>query len=271
MSEELEMLNKVKNGEIDFSILLQQYNGLIYKIINKCNISGLDRDDLYSILSAKLYFALCQYDESSGCKFITFATNLLKQEIAREIEKSNRVKSGDAIYETFVRLNKPIDDGDIKLTEIHELYLHGDYTQDELDKNYFFSIINEVLSKEEECNQAIAKMCVYQGMSDTEIAKELGISQQNIWRRRKLVFKKLKAELYSRGYNSDSNLDVRLDKKCKPVICVNTNQRFETISEACEFFGFSPNSKIGDACNGKRLSCGKHPMTKEKLTWKWAE
>ncbi len=55
----------------------------------------------------------------------------------------------------------------------------------------------------------------------------------------------------------------------KVVQCLETNEIFSDCKEAAKFAGLINGSHINDCCNGKRASAGKHPITKEKLHWKY--
>lgn len=61
------------------------------------------------------------------------------------------------------------------------------------------------------------------------------------------------------------------EKKKKKVICLNTGVIFNSITEAEQWCGLKPLSNIGQVCRGKRISAGKHPITKEPLKWKFVE
>lgn len=56
----------------------------------------------------------------------------------------------------------------------------------------------------------------------------------------------------------------------KKVICINTNEKFNCIKEAGEKYKISKSGICG-CCRGRRKSAGKHPITKEKLVWKYLE
>ena len=57
----------------------------------------------------------------------------------------------------------------------------------------------------------------------------------------------------------------------KKVICLNNNMIFDTISEAKKWAGLKESSGICGCCNGRYKSAGKHPVTGEKLAWKYYE
>lgn len=52
----------------------------------------------------------------------------------------------------------------------------------------------------------------------------------------------------------------------KPVYCIELQQKFSSITEAQQITGAK---NISMCCNGKRKSAGKHPITGEKLTWRY--
>lgn len=54
----------------------------------------------------------------------------------------------------------------------------------------------------------------------------------------------------------------------KKVRCVNTNELFDSASEAAKYFGMPQYSKITACVRGERDFAGKHPITGEKLVWK---
>jgi len=56
--------------------------------------------------------------------------------------------------------------------------------------------------------------------------------------------------------------------KAKKVQC-HTGEIFECISDAAIWCGLKRVVSICDCCNGKRKYTGKHPVTGEKLTWKY--
>lgn len=52
------------------------------------------------------------------------------------------------------------------------------------------------------------------------------------------------------------------------VICITTGEIFNSISDAYRWIGYNPNGHtIQDNCKGKQKTAGKHPITKERLTW----
>lgn len=54
----------------------------------------------------------------------------------------------------------------------------------------------------------------------------------------------------------------------KRVLCITTGETFPSLKDAADKTGISM-SGISQACNGIRMTAGKHPVTKEKLKWKY--
>lgn len=56
----------------------------------------------------------------------------------------------------------------------------------------------------------------------------------------------------------------------KPVKCINTGMIFSNAREAAEYY-HTDNSRIHKCCKGIEKSSGKHPITREKLYWKYVD
>lgn len=54
----------------------------------------------------------------------------------------------------------------------------------------------------------------------------------------------------------------------KKVLCITTNEEFESASAAGRFYKI-PQPNISKCCKGERNSAGKHPETGEKMVWKY--
>ena len=56
--------------------------------------------------------------------------------------------------------------------------------------------------------------------------------------------------------------------KSKKVICITTGEKFDSIKEAARKYKIS-NGRISANCKNKSKSAGRHPITREKLVWKY--
>ncbi len=63
----------------------------------------------------------------------------------------------------------------------------------------------------------------------------------------------------------------RQGKAGKRVLCINTGEIFNCMMDAARWCGLSNSSSIGQCCMGHQLTAGKHPITKERLKWKYLD
>lgn len=59
----------------------------------------------------------------------------------------------------------------------------------------------------------------------------------------------------------------------RKIKCITTGREFNCIKEAAEYYKLTDSqvNHITNCCRGKRKSAGKHPVTGEKLVWKYLE
>ena len=58
--------------------------------------------------------------------------------------------------------------------------------------------------------------------------------------------------------------------QARKIQCITTGRSFNCIKEAAEFYHIDRHS-ISDCCNGKYKYAGKHPVTGERLIWKYID
>lgn len=54
-----------------------------------------------------------------------------------------------------------------------------------------------------------------------------------------------------------------------PIVC-STGEFFFTLRDAAKWCGLASTGNLVSCCKGKQRTCGRHPDTKEKLTWRYA-
>ena len=64
----------------------------------------------------------------------------------------------------------------------------------------------------------------------------------------------------------DALTEKRAVGKRKKVICLTTNEIFNSMKEACDKYHLDSGS-LTKVCQGKLKHTGKHPITQEKLAW----
>ena len=57
--------------------------------------------------------------------------------------------------------------------------------------------------------------------------------------------------------------------RCTPVRCVQTGEVFNSLGDAAKWCKIKAIAKIGQCARGERKHCGRHPETKEKLSWEY--
>ena len=72
--------------------------------------------------------------------------------------------------------------------------------------------------------------------------------------------------MYNQMYGTKRERQAK--SKGKPVICITTGETYYCAREAMRKTGVH-NSNISKCCNGQCKSAGKHPITGEKLVWKY--
>lgn len=90
----LNTIQSIKNGDEQlFQELLNEYNNMIYKIINSFDLDRgdfkIDIDDLYQEASIALYKCVLDYDDSFEAQFSSYAYMCIKRDIIDSIRKKN--------------------------------------------------------------------------------------------------------------------------------------------------------------------------------------
>ena len=68
---------------------------------------------------------------------------------------------------------------------------------------------------------------------------------------------------------SDSHKTGQPGSRAKKVKCLNTGVVFLSCVSAAKWCNLKHSPNIGEVCNGKRKTAGKHPETKQPLKWEW--
>lgn len=70
-------------------------------------------------------------------------------------------------------------------------------------------------------------------------------------------------------YKNEETKRIHASNGCKKVQCIETNQIFNSLSDAAKWCGLKGPSNISVYLRGKSKSAGRHPITNEKLHWKF--
>lgn len=229
-----EILKAQKDKEI-LGNVVKNNSGLVWSIVKRFQGRGYEKDDLYQIGTIGLIKAIKNYNPEFNVKLSTYAVSYIIGEIKKFIRDDGLVKVSRSIKELCVKINdienKAKKEGrdisveeiskelrtdkeeiilamesKMKITSIYEEKSEDDKTTI-IDKNKFSKdetdmiinklLIKELLNKMEKRDRQIIVLRYFNGCTQSEIAKILGISQVQVSRIEKKILTKLKIELVS--------------------------------------------------------------------------
>lgn len=128
--------------------------------------------------------------------------------------------------------------------------------------------------------QSLNPIYGYNRCKSGEVSEETKIKMSQSWteeRRKEQSFRtaQMNKTIDRTGSNNSMYGRKRSGKDAgrkRKVMCLETGQIFETLTEAskwCNPNGSNLRSHIAAQIKGKRKSCGKHPVTKEPLHWRY--
>lgn len=170
-----------------FELLIKDYKGLIYKVINKYSIKGYDDDDKYQEAVTKLYEEYTKYDDKY--KFSTFLYVILDNHFKDLVRNSN----------TQNRSNKVTVDGklitisDVKNFDFDLIKSEVGLSSDEIDA---INIFGELLMEEPlKRNRYIIGFRYYRGYTLKEVGDKFNVSKQRVKQICDEFIKKVQKEL----------------------------------------------------------------------------
>lgn len=203
--------------------------GLVHSIANRFRGRGIEYDDLYQAGCVGLVKAVDNFDESRGFTFSTYAVPVIMGEIKRlfrdggaiKVSRSLKEKSIklQAIREKFIKkeMREPTlselsseseynveEVGEILnvLTPIMSLSVSNDESEDVIDipidesDELFDKIsVHQALKILSNTELLIVKYRYYEGKTQCETAKLMGISQVQVSRKEKKLLQKLRQKL----------------------------------------------------------------------------
>lgn len=57
-------------------------------------------------------------------------------------------------------------------------------------------------------------------------------------------------------------------ERARKIVCLNTGEVFESMIDAVKIYNLSYTTLV-NCCKGRKKSCGKHPLTRESLKWRY--
>lgn len=71
--------------------------------------------------------------------------------------------------------------------------------------------------------------------------------------------------------SEQAKLRVGKDANRARKVQASTGEIFDTMIEAAKWVGCKDGSSIGKACKGVTKTAGRHPITKERISWKYID
>ena len=76
--------------------------------------------------------------------------------------------------------------------------------------------------------------------------------------------RKKQSERLKQAYKNNPNFNKKIKQ---PIQCIETSEVFESLAAAAKWCGIRSLSSFGNYFRGESKSCGRHPITDEKLHW----
>ena len=228
------LIRKAKDGDADAKErLLTANNNLIKSIVRRYLNKGVEYDDLYQLASMGLLKAISGFDESFGVRFSTYAVPMISGEIKRFLRDDGAVKVSRWAKTLSAKISQYIDEiqksGKPEPTT-DELAEHfGVEPQDivfAMDTTHYLLSLSEPLgdedgaslgdkiigdsSPDESLDNLMLRDCIqnlperekkiiilryFRDKTQSEVAKELGVSQVQVSRIESKILKQFKEEL----------------------------------------------------------------------------
>ena len=201
-------------GEIEG--VVKECEKMIYKIAYKYS-KYYNIEDLYQSGMMGLIKAYKKYDKSSSCKFSSYAYKYILGEMIEFIKKDrNIIISGETfdIYKKYLKVKDLLLNKYEKEPSIHEISLfmeieepklisiiesvaftheiNIEYSDDNREKLDNKILIDSELNELDLFSKTLINYRYYQGLSQSETASLLGISQANVSRSEKTILLKLR-------------------------------------------------------------------------------
>lgn len=234
MDRTMELIKKASTGDSDaLDTLVRENSPLVWSIVKRFTGRGVDAEDLYQIGAMGLIKAINKFDFSFEVKFSTYAVPMIIGEIRRFLRDDGIIKVSRSLKETAAKIRAVRDkDGEnITIEQLSEelnisceeitLAMEASKEVDSLQKEMFTSddgggvtllerigdkmcqeekivnslVLNETIAELSEREQKIIKLRYFMDKTQTEAAKELGISQVQVSRIEKKILEQMRRRM----------------------------------------------------------------------------
>ncbi len=193
--EESSAISLLESGDERAKTELVEHNlRLVVYIAKKFEGSGIDGDDLVSVGTIGLIKAINSFKSDKNIKLATYASRCIENEILMYLRRMSRQKQEVSFDEP---LNTDWEGNELLLSDVMGTDADAVYSDIEggVERELLKSSLNKLSSRE----QVIMKMRFGldggEGMTQKDVADELGISQSYISRLEKKIISKLKKDI----------------------------------------------------------------------------
>ena len=177
MNEKKKISEYYKNDELDLEVIIDEYSGYIYKIIENMAIQYLSKEDIEEIISDTFVVLWKNRDRLDKAKNLSPYIAGITKNLVRE-------KS--------------------RVINIHNVFSSTTFEIDMLcEKREKIAIIDRILKNMKEIDIKIFELYYYSSMKYNEIADILDISEFTIKSKLFRIRKKIKKELLKGGYSDE--------------------------------------------------------------------
>ena len=195
--QEAELLSKLEAGEETETVkakLIEHNLRLVVYISRKFENTGVDADDLISIVTIGLIKAINSFRTDKNIKLATYASRCIENEILMYLRRTVKLKSEVSFDEP---LNTDFEGNELLLSDI--LGTDSETVYGGVEANVEKELLKEALKKLPERERRIMYMRFGLGgqeeMTQKDVADRLGISQSYISRLEKKIIERLKKEI----------------------------------------------------------------------------
>lgn len=169
----------------EMELLVTENMGLAGSMAKQFIHTGIDYDDLRSAAYLGLIKAAERFDESKGFKFSSLAGKIMQNEILQLIRKQKKHRQCVSYDALMSRDGKE---------EITFLQLFG-YEDPELERVENIGLYDFMMEDLSEREKQVVDLVIIQGISQTDLAPQLGMSQSYVSRVRKRAVQKMKQKM----------------------------------------------------------------------------
>ena len=175
--------------------LLEGNVSLLKSIVRRYLGKGVEFDDLFQLAGIGLLKAVYGFDESYGVRFSTYAVPMIAGEIKRFMRDDGSVKVSRAMKATARELNRYIEEQteyrDERSQTLAERLPAVDNQEEMIERMQLRSAIEKLPAREKK----IIMLRYFRDMTQSEVAKVVGVSQVQISRIESRVVAEMKKSL----------------------------------------------------------------------------